>query len=227
MRTILRASIIAASVAVAAAAASAQQPTQCAEDDFVCIFTGESADTELEEVADAPDTKGARLVRRDTAASTPAPTRGNVGIRATRTVSAASTPQTVRTAPPVRHLVRQGTSATVRPGNRADLRLTFELGSAVMTARAEERARNFARQAQDPRLASRRFRIEGHTDSIGGRDYNLDLSRRRAQAVAEFLVSLGVSRERLDVEGYGFDRPISGTSAAAPQNRRVEAVLIS
>ena len=67
--------------------------------------------------------------------------------------------------------------------------------------------------------------IEGHTDSIGGRDYNLDLSRRRAQAVVEYLTSLGVDASRLQVRGYGFDRPLDGRSAASVENRRVEAVL--
>jgi outer membrane protein OmpA-like peptidoglycan-associated protein len=72
-----------------------------------------------------------------------------------------------------------------------------------------------------------KFLIEGHTDSQGSRAYNIDLSQRRAQAVAEYLASLGVSSDRLEVRGYGFDRPLNGRSAAAEENRRVEAVLTS
>jgi outer membrane protein OmpA-like peptidoglycan-associated protein len=83
----------------------------------------------------------------------------------------------------------------------------------------------FAQALKTPQLSNKRFVIEGHTDSIGGRHYNLDLSRRRAQAVVEYLTSLGVDSSRLDVRGYGFDRPLDGRSAAAMENRRVEAVL--
>jgi OOP family OmpA-OmpF porin len=231
MRTILRASIIAASIVAASAAASAQQPAQCAADDYVCIFTGQSADEELDEVADAPNVKGFEFVRpSSTGASAPPRAqarRGTLSSRETRTATPAPAPRRMRNGPLARRPTRQASSATVSAGDRADLRLTFELGSATMTSEAEQRARDFARQLQDPRLASLRFRIEGHTDNIGDRDYNLDLSRRRAQAVAEFLVSLGVPRERLEIEGYGFERPIPGRSASAPPKRRVEAVLIS
>ena len=72
-----------------------------------------------------------------------------------------------------------------------------------------------------------RFRIEGHTDSAGGRDVNQPLSQRRAQAVADYLVAQGVAQNRLEVQGFGFDRPLPGTPASSGRNRRVEAVRIS
>ncbi|HZH02832.1 MAG TPA: OmpA family protein, partial [Myxococcaceae bacterium] len=50
-------------------------------------------------------------------------------------------------------------------------------------------------------------RIEGHTDNIGARSYNLDLSKRRAGAVVDYLVKKGIPRTQLVSEGYGFDRP--------------------
>ena len=87
--------------------------------------------------------------------------------------------------------------------------------------------RTFAEALARPQLASVRVRIEGHTDSSGSRALNLDLSKRRAEAVADFLVSLGISRDRLEVEGYGYDRPLPGLPASADENRRVEAVRIS
>jgi len=73
-----------------------------------------------------------------------------------------------------------------------------------------------------------RIRIEGHTDSVGGRAYNLDLSRRRARAVVRSLVRRGVAAERLTSEGYGFERPVAPntTPLGRAKNRRVEFTLL-
>jgi outer membrane protein OmpA-like peptidoglycan-associated protein/predicted small secreted protein len=66
--------------------------------------------------------------------------------------------------------------------------------------------------------------VMGHTDSTGSDAYNLDLSRRRAESVANFLVSRGVARARLETIGYGEQYPIADntTEAGRAQNRRVE-----
>jgi OOP family OmpA-OmpF porin len=109
---------------------------------------------------------------------------------------------------------------------RMDLRVSFLLGSAQLTEQAQEEARVFAKALLLPALSSKRFRIEGHTDSSGTRALNLDLSRRRAQAVAEYLAGLGVQSDRLQVRGYGPDRPLPGHSPKSPENRRVEAQLL-
>jgi len=64
--------------------------------------------------------------------------------------------------------------------------------------------------------------IEGHCDERGTREYNLALGARRAQAVKDYLASLGVSGARLDTISYGKERPIcSQTNEACwAQNRR-------
>lgn len=66
--------------------------------------------------------------------------------------------------------------------------------------------------------------VMGHTDSTGSDQYNLDLSRRRAEAVSNFLVSRGVSRARLESIGYGEQYPVADntTESGRAQNRRVE-----
>ena len=115
----------------------------------------------------------------------------------------------------------------VEAARRADLRLSFELGSATLTAQAREEARMFAAALKRPELASKKFVIEGHTDAVGSREANLELSKRRAQAVADFLAAEGVSSDRIEVRGYGSDRPLEGRSATSRDNRRVEAVLAS
>jgi outer membrane protein OmpA-like peptidoglycan-associated protein len=69
--------------------------------------------------------------------------------------------------------------------------------------------------------------IEGHTDSIGSDEYNLGLSKRRAQAVYDFLVSQDVAAARLSAEGYGESRPVAdnGTEEGRQKNRRVDLVI--
>lgn len=70
--------------------------------------------------------------------------------------------------------------------------------------------------------------IEGHTDSIGSADYNLELSRQRADAVKDYLVrEFGVSWSRLKTIGYGEEKPIvdNDVESIRHENRRVEVVL--
>jgi OOP family OmpA-OmpF porin len=67
--------------------------------------------------------------------------------------------------------------------------------------------------------------IEGHTDSVGNADHNLDLSKRRAEAVKAVLVSqFGVDASRLTTAGLGATKPIDSndTPQGRAQNRRVE-----
>jgi outer membrane protein OmpA-like peptidoglycan-associated protein len=69
--------------------------------------------------------------------------------------------------------------------------------------------------------------VYGHTDSDGTEQYNYDLSRDRAAAVARFLSSRQVNPRRFSVEGFGEARPIASneTAAGKAQNRRVEIVI--
>lgn len=108
---------------------------------------------------------------------------------------------------------------------RYDLRIGFMFASAELTPADRSRAATFAAALQDPRIASRRIRIEGHTDSVGGDLANLDLSRRRARAVGQALAAAGVDGSRLDLEGYGAHRPLPGLPTDSGANRRVIASL--
>jgi OOP family OmpA-OmpF porin len=66
--------------------------------------------------------------------------------------------------------------------------------------------------------------IEGHTDDVGADEYNQDLSQRRTESVKKYLVSKGVSENRLTATGYGETKPIADnkTSQGRAKNRRVE-----
>ena len=67
-------------------------------------------------------------------------------------------------------------------------------------------------------------KVEGHTDNIGSKEYNQNLSERRAQAIANYLIDKGVEKERVTTEGFGFSRPIASndTAEGRAQNRRTE-----
>lgn len=74
---------------------------------------------------------------------------------------------------------------------------------------------------------NRRVRVEGYTDSTGKASYNQDLSRRRAEAVRNELVSMGISGDRVETRGFGEQYPVASndTAAGRQQNRRVEIVI--
>lgn len=81
-------------------------------------------------------------------------------------------------------------------------------------------------------FANTRVRIEGNTDNVGGRQMNMNLSKKRAQSVADYLEQqYGISKNRFVVVGNGPDNPVpgcesNGTEACKAKNRRTEFQLI-
>lgn len=72
------------------------------------------------------------------------------------------------------------------------------------------------------------IRIDGHTDNTHTEEYNLGLSRRRAEAVRDYLVVHGVARDRLSVAGYGERCPLVGNETLEKRaiNRRVDFIIV-
>ncbi len=66
--------------------------------------------------------------------------------------------------------------------------------------------------------------LQGHTDNVGTEAYNMDLSMRRSNSVAAYLVERGIARNRLATTGFGFKSPVAlnGTTFGRSLNRRVE-----
>ena len=71
------------------------------------------------------------------------------------------------------------------------------------------------------------FKIEGHTDNVGDEAKNLDLSKKRAEAVKNYLISKGVSKDKLMSDGFGATKPIADNTSAGgrAKNRRVDITV--
>ena len=105
--------------------------------------------------------------------------------------------------------------------------LLFETGKANLSPQANASIDKLAQFLMNH--PTRNLSIEGHTDSVGGDDYNLGLSQRRAEAVKNALVAKGVGSERIVTKGFGKKFPIASNATAQGRqlNRRVEVVVLN
>ncbi len=71
--------------------------------------------------------------------------------------------------------------------------------------------------------------ISGHTDNVGTESHNLELSKSRAKAVVEFLITSGVQPDRIEFQGYGFGKPIADNDSeeGRAENRRTEFKIVN
>ena len=100
--------------------------------------------------------------------------------------------------------------------------LLFAFDSATLTREGEARLRSVASDWKTQ--PERHIQIDGFTDSTGPADYNRALSERRARAVRDFLVGIGLDPMRLVTSGHGESDPAASnaTSDGRSQNRRTE-----
>jgi outer membrane protein OmpA-like peptidoglycan-associated protein len=111
-----------------------------------------------------------------------------------------------------------------------DLSVQFQSGSATLTPAAVHTLDRLGKALASPQLAGDRFRIEGHTDTVGTRDTNKPLSQHRAETVASYLESkFGIAASRLEAVGVGEDDLLVATpdQTPEPRNRRVHIVNLS
>jgi peptidoglycan-associated lipoprotein len=104
-------------------------------------------------------------------------------------------------------------------------RVLFETDSSELTSQGRQ---TLDKQAQWLNHYNRyAFTIEGHADERGTREYNIALGARRAQVVHEYLVSRGVSAQRMHTISYGKERPVAvcNENSCWSQNRRAVNVL--
>jgi peptidoglycan-associated lipoprotein len=98
----------------------------------------------------------------------------------------------------------------------------FDYDSFVVKAEARPVIENHARFLQANK--QRKAMLEGHTDERGGREYNLALGQKRAEAVQRALVLLGVPESQIEAVSYGKEKPAAqgADEASYAKNRRVE-----
>ncbi|UXI69934.1 OmpA family protein [Tahibacter amnicola] len=101
----------------------------------------------------------------------------------------------------------------------------FETGRAELKPGATRNLDQLANALKSDDAAT--VSIEGHTDTVGARDFNIALSRDRAESVKSYLANRGVDMARLSARGMGPDYPIADNTSASgrQQNRRVEVVV--
>lgn len=223
----LTATLLASSAAIAA---PDELNTDCALYNE-CGAAAAAETTEAEQAVAQPEGPQ-RAVRTSTAV------RGGFTLRrepvptATTGTKAATTAARPKAGAPKAALATPRAKASAGSVQRAEAlrvaqQITFVSGSATLQPSAKQVADRLALSMLRPDKMTTRFRIEGHTDAVGARDTNLALSKRRAQAVADYLGTLGVDAKRLEIVGYGFDRPLDGVARTSAANRRVVAAVIN
>ncbi len=116
-------------------------------------------------------------------------------------------------------------TTTVAP-QAALAKIYFDFDSFVLTAPSRETLANNARYLM--KNGSAKVQIEGHCDERGSDEYNLALGEKRAKSAMKYLVTMGISEDRLSIISYGKEKPADPghDEAAWAKNRRDEFVLI-
>ena len=104
--------------------------------------------------------------------------------------------------------------------------LVFEQGKAEILPSSYSELNTLARMMQDNENMI--VQLEGHTDFRGRPSLNMDLSRKRVEAVQEYLVNKGIKKKRISVKAYGGTQPLTreDTEDARRKNRRVEVRIL-
>jgi len=146
--------------------------------------------------------------------------------------ASASSPAPVASAPAPQHAAAMPTrtasmAATAPQAPSVNLSVEFATGSADLTQQARDTLDQLGKALNSSDLAQYRFRIEGHTDTVGTPEYNKSLSQQRADAVAAYLEGkFGVNASRLEPVGMGEEGLLVQTPPNTPndRNRRVAVV---
>ncbi len=110
--------------------------------------------------------------------------------------------------------------------NKVFKNLEFETGKAVIRESSFESLDELTSLLK--RKTTFKLLIDGHTDNVGGKDYNLKLSQSRADAVKKYLTDKGIDSARITAKGYGMTKPIDSnkTPEGRQKNRRVEFTIM-
>ncbi len=104
----------------------------------------------------------------------------------------------------------------------------FDSGKAELKPEGNEKIKEYREQAQDELRRADKVIITGYTDNVGDPDFNVTLSRQRAEAVRDYLVVLGADPGKFQVGGGGANNPVAdnSTDEGRAKNRRVEVEVV-
>ncbi|KAA0077600.1 OmpA family protein [Tardiphaga sp. P9-11] len=106
-----------------------------------------------------------------------------------------------------------------------DLEITFDYNSANISKKSLSSVQALGKALSSDDLKGATFVVAGHTDAVGGEEYNQDLSERRADAIKRYLTDkYGIAGADLVTVGYGKGKPKAGVAPTDPSNRRVQVV---
>jgi outer membrane protein OmpA-like peptidoglycan-associated protein len=116
---------------------------------------------------------------------------------------------------------------TSQSENAISMQITFDYNSAILRDQSLVQLDPLGRALSSADLSGMKFRVEGHTDAIGSDDFNIDLSRRRADAVKQFLMhKYGIAASSIQIEGKGKVDLADSSNPASEINRRVRIVSL-
>lgn len=121
-----------------------------------------------------------------------------------------------------------GVAWVTNSGIKINARIEFDFAKADLRPTAKRIVKDVARAMGARPGAVTRMAVDGHTDSVGEETDNLELSRRRAQAVVGELARLGIAQDLLLPRGFGETKPVSDndTDQGRQANRRVEFIVV-
>lgn len=106
-----------------------------------------------------------------------------------------------------------------------DMKVWFEFNSALLSLDAQKKLNKYGEALNRLELRDSAFLIAGHTDAVGGEDYNLNLSKDRAGSVARYLIKVhDIALDRLSFEGHGESELADPANPTSSANRRVEII---
>lgn len=108
---------------------------------------------------------------------------------------------------------------------KIDLEIRFDYNSADIAKTSVQAVQELGKALSDPNLKGSTFVVAGHTDAIGGEEYNQGLSERRADTIKRYLTEkFGINGSDLVTVGYGETKPKDANAPLDPSNRRVQVV---
>ncbi len=104
----------------------------------------------------------------------------------------------------------------------------FDVDKAELKPAGQEQIKAYREEAKADLSRADKIRISGHTDNTGSADHNKKLSQQRAEAVRNYLVSIGADANKIEAVGEGMSRPVADnrTKEGRAKNRRVEVEVV-